>query len=343
MCFALIDCNNFFVSCERVFNPHLLNKPVVVLSNNDGCVIARSKEAKALGIPMGAPAFQYKTLFETQKVSVLSSNFRLYGDLSNRVMEIISFYADKMQIYSIDEAFITLENASSQSLFQKMQSEILKWVGIPVSIGVSSTKTLAKVAAAIAKNSVQGFIHLNSEDCIKKALLEFPVEDIWGIGRKTSAFLKSKGILTASNFCNQPDAWIQNQLTIVGLRTAFELRGISCLSIQEEPVANKSIISSKSFGMPVEKLEDLQEALASYIVKASEKLRSQKLVARSIEVFLLTNPHSEKMPFYSNSKTICLEEASSYTPLLINKGLSALRTIYCQGLIYKKVGVCCRG
>lgn len=337
--FALIDCNNFFVSCERVFNPALLNRPVVVLSNNDGCVVARSKEAKALGIPMGAAAFKYKALFDTQKVIVLSSNFMLYGDLSNRVMEIVKPYAVEMQIYSIDEAFLCLDAKNIEEVCKKIRKEILQYVGIPVSIGVSTTKTLAKVAGDLAKKAPEGCSFLLTEDEISKTLRTFPVEDIWGIGRQLETFLKSKGINTADEFRKAPDRWLKDQLSIVGLRMALELRGQSCLKIQEEPVPQKSILSSKSFGRPVESFQEVAEALSSYTALAAEKLREQDLLASSVEAFILTNPFASEGTFYANSATIPLLEPSSYTPHLIAHALMALKSIYRPGLFYKKTGV----
>lgn len=337
--FALIDCNNFYVSCERVFNPKLIDKPVVVLSNNDGCVVARSKEAKSLGIPMGAPAFKYAPLFDTQKVVVLSSNYTLYGDLSARVMQLLKPYAIDMQIYSIDEAFLILDARNLEETCAKIRADILRGAGIPVSIGVSTTKTLAKVAGKMAKSLPQGYKLLLKEQEITDALNALPVGDVWGIGRRLDAFLKGKGIQTALQFRNQPDRWLKDQMSIVGLRMALELRGESCLKITEEPVPQKSIMSSKSFGKPIEAYEEVAEALSNYVATASEKLREQELVASCVEVFLLTNPFASEGGYYANQGLIALPEPTAYTPTLISYAKKILQSIFRPHLKYKKTGV----
>jgi DNA polymerase V len=334
--YFLIDCNQFFVSCEQVFKPYLNRKPVVVLSNNDGCVIARSKEAKALGIPMGAPAFKYVDLFKAQKVVVFSSNFNLYGDISRRVMQTLSHFSSEMEEYSIDEAFLKIETEDPLTIAQEIKKTVLQWTGIPVSIGIGSTKTLAKVANDIAKKKEGIFAFENNAQC-DAVLKTLPVQDIWGIGRNLSDSLKEAGIADAWSFKEASDTWIKKRFSVILLRTAYELRGISCLSLNELPVPRKSIVHSRSFGTPVSKLSEIEEALASYTAKAAEKLREEELLPTFLTVFLLTSRFSKQA--YSNSWTMSLDEPTSFTPELVVKGKEALRKIYRSGYIYKKVGI----
>lgn len=340
--FALVDCNNFYVSCERVFDPHLVNRPVVVLSNNDGCVVARSKEAKDLCIPMGAPAFKYKTLFETQKVEVFSSNYTLYGDMSARIMTLLREFAPQMQVYSIDEAFLWLDSHLIEEQCKTIRQKILQCTGLPVSIGVSTTKTLAKVAGRIAKQSVSGVAVLLEEKEIFHALDHLSVGDIWGIGRAKETLLNGKGIFTAKDFIALPDKLIRSWMTVVGLRTAEELRGRSVLSLQEEPIPQKSIISSRSFGRPVTSLLEIAESLSGHVASAAETLREGGLAASALQVFLQTNPFNEA-GYYANQAGVALFEPSSYTPHLITAAKKALSGIFIEGLIYKKVGVVFNG
>lgn len=335
---ALVDCNNFFVSCERVFNPKFLNKPVVVLSSNDGCVVARSKEAKKLGVPMGAPAFQYANLFHAHRMAVLSSNFFLYGDMSERVMQTLASFSPDLEIYSIDEAFIPLVSASPEKIAQEMRQKVLKWTGIPVSIGLAQTKTLAKIANYLAKNfpEKEGVCVLS--EGIDGILDRFPVEEVWGIGRKTAAFLKKHGIFTAKEFKDAEDGWIKKHLTVVGLRMAWELRGIRCFELHEEHAPKKSIMTSRSFGQPVLTEESLGEAVSAFTARAAEKLRSQKSVAHYLEVFIMTSPH-HPAGYYANQARMILSEPSAYTPELITCAKKCLKGIFKEGLHYKKAGV----
>lgn len=334
---ALVDCNNFYASCERVFNPRLYKKPIVILSNNDGCVIARSNEAKALGIPMGAPFFKYRDLFKKYNVFVFSSNFALYGDMSYRVMQTLAQFSPDMEIYSIDEAFLVMPNASLQKHALAIRKRVLQWVGIPVSIGVAPTKTLAKVANDYAKKSPQGVSIIDSEEKRKEMLIKLPVEDVWGIGRQISAFLRKHSIFTAWDFANADDSWIRKQLSVVALRTAWELRGISCLSFDEQPANKKSIVRSRSFGQEVFEENDLAEALSSYTAQAAEKLRSQNSLASYLDVFLHTSLF--KPDVYSNSIQIVIPEPTDFTPCLIHYAKKALHYIFKPGKAYKKVGV----
>ena len=295
---GLIDCNNFYVSCERVFNPHLLNKPVIVLSSNDGCIVARSKEAKELGIPMGAPFFQWATVIKHNQVITCSSNYSLYANLSQRIMQIIAYFHPDIEIYSIDECFLNFDKYSPDQallLCKKIKDSILKWVGIPVSIGLGSTKTLAKMANHKAKKEgKEAIFALSTKEQVEQVLQSFAVEDIWGIGRKLTQFLHGKGITTAAMLKNLPDLWLKKHLTVVGLRLVWELRGIACLEVHELPTPKKSIICSRSFGRPTTEKRDLAEAIATYATQAAEKMRGEGSVAHFIEIFIMTSSHQEQ-------------------------------------------------
>lgn len=341
MPFALVDCNNFYVSCERVFDPHLCNRPVVVLSNNDGCVVARSQEAKALGIPMGAPAFQCKTVFETQKVEVLSSNYTLYGDMSARIMTLLRQWAPAMQVYSIDEAFLLLDERDIEGQCRHIRKKILQCTGIPVSIGVSTTKTLAKAAGRIAKTHPEGYAVVLKEEQILHMLENLAVGDVWGIGGAKEAFLKSKGIFTARELIDLPDTSLRKWMTVVGLRIAEELRGHSCLSLQEEPIAKKSITSSRSFGRAVTSFAELAESIAGHAAQAAEDLREEGLCASSITVFIVANPFDENR--YANQAALAFKEPTSYTPHLISAAKHVLNHLFIPELNYKKAGIILNG
>lgn len=336
--YALVDCNNFFVSCERVFDPRLIGRPVVVLSSNDGCVVARSKEAKMLGIPMGAPAFKYADLFRNYNVKVLSSNFTLYADMSSRVMRTLERFSPDVQIYSIDEAFLILDASEIVPYCQEIKRIVLKHTGIPISIGIGSTMTLAKVANDIAKKEQQGVFSLENPEVQEKVLQQLPVEDVWGIGRRIADFLHRQNIHTAGEFKDADDQWIRKNLSVVGLRMAWELRGISCLSMEETPPPKKSITCSRSFSRPVSDLDELLEAISSYTARAAEKLRDQQSLASYIDVFLMTNQHHES-PYYANQIQIILPQPSDYTPKLIHYAKEGLSRIFREGLLYKKTGL----
>jgi len=274
--FALLDCNNFYVSCERLFQPALLGKPVVVLSNNDGCVIARSDEAKALGIPMGLPAFKLAALRQAHPIEVFSSNYTLYGDLSARVMTTLTQWASAVEVYSIDEAFLDLTGISTDALTrygQTLRTTIYQWIGIPVSIGIALTKTLAKLANRLAKRSPQGVVALTITAEINATLACTRVEDIWGIGPGYSKRLKTHDIQTALQLWDANDRWVRQQLGVVGLRIVWELRGISCLPLELCPPPKHSLMVSRSFGRPITALTEMREAVATYMTRAAEKLR----------------------------------------------------------------------
>lgn len=346
MNFALVDCNNFYVSCERAFNPRLIGRPVVVLSNNDGCVVdgcvvARSKEAKELGIPMGAPAFQWKALFATQNVIVLSSNYALYGDMSQRVMAILRQFGQAMQIYSIDEAFLQLPDGQLEEQALLMRSTVLRSTGIPVSIGISTTKTLAKAANHLAKKSANGVTLLLDEATITKALQALPAGDVWGIGRRMEQHLKDKGIFTALEFRNQDPRWIKNHFTIVGARMALELSGTSCLKLDEEHVPNKTMVCSRTFARALSEFDQIAEAVASFTANVAERLRSQGLLASSIQVYLIgTSPEGQ---LCQPQSTRLFPEPHDFTPHLITASKKALEQIFLRGASYKKAGVLLAG
>ncbi|MBA2367533.1 MAG: Y-family DNA polymerase [Candidatus Protochlamydia sp.] len=338
--FALLDCNNFYASCERVFNPRLRGKAVVILSNNDGCVIARSNEAKALGIPMGAPFFKYADLLKRHRVAVFSSNYTLYGQMSQRVMRTLAPFAPDLEIYSIDEAFFSLlDTPSLYSDAAQIKQVVYQWTGIPVSIGIAGTKTLAKAANRYAKKYLpeKGCFIINDASIREKILIDMPVEDVWGIGRQLKERLARKGIRTAWEFACMDDDWVKKNLSVVGLRTVWELRGISCLSLEEEASPKKSIMSSKSFGSDVYAIEDLAEALSSYTASAAERLRDQNSLASFLEVFIHTSRFKEE--YYSNAVHITLPVPSDFTPHLIQFAKSGLQKIYKKGCPYKKIGV----
>lgn len=340
--FALADCNNFYVSCERAFNPAIKNVPVTVLSNNDGCVISRSQEAKDIGIKMGAPAFKMESLFKKYKVQVFSSNYALYGDMSHRVACTLATFSPETEIYSIDESFLCFNKydpAEIDRLGLKIQEKVLQWTGIPISVGFGPTKTLAKVANGFAKKYTStGIFTLmpgEASDCL---LERIPVGDIWGIGRKSIKKLELKGIKNARQFRELPDIWLREKMTVTGLRTAMELRGISCLPLEDIPSPKKAIISSRSFGKPVSNLDELEESVACYVSRAAKKLRRQKSMARAVTIFLMTNPH-KNLPQYSNSICLKLQAPTDYTPWLISKAIAGLRKIYRKGYFFKKTGV----
>jgi DNA polymerase V len=275
--FALIDCNNFYASCERVFQPHLNGKPVVILSNNDGCVIARSNEAKSLGIPMGAPAFKYKEVFQKNKVQIFSSNFTLYGDISNRVMSIISRYVPDVEIYSIDEAFIKFDGFSEEEANEKCSDiikTILKWTGIHVSIGLAPTKSLAKVANRIAKKystRTKGFYSINNNEKRIKALKNISAGDIWGIGFQNEKKLLKVNVKSGMDFVNLPDQWVKKNMSIIGLKLKKELEGIPTLNIEEGRIDKKSIATTRSFESEISSLNDLIERITTFSVVAAKK------------------------------------------------------------------------
>ncbi|MGA8163562.1 MAG: Y-family DNA polymerase [Waddliaceae bacterium] len=338
--FALVDCNNFYVSCERVFHPKWIGKPVVVLSNNDGCVIARSNEAKAIGIPMGAPYFRYKQLLEAHSAIICSSNYTLYADMSARVMKLLEDFTPNRQVYSIDEAFLLMKEKNPLSYGQTIRKTILQCTGIPVSIGIAPTKTLAKIANHCAKKdgTTAGVVLLDTLQAIDERLERLPVTDIWGIGERYGIKLNRLGVITAKDFRDADDSLIKKQLTTVGLRTAWELRGISCLPLEEIPLPKKSVTCSRAFGHPIDNLEELNEAISSYTARAAEKIREQKLLTTTMIVFLELHPyikHSSRC-FHLRAS---FPEPLNFTPALIHYAKAAAKALFRKGCRYRKAGI----
>jgi DNA polymerase V len=339
--FALLDCNNFYVSCERLFQPALLGKPVVVLSNNDGCVIARSDEAKALGIPMGLPAFKLADRIQAHAIEVFSSNYTLYGDLSARVMATLTQWAPAVEVYSIDEAFLDLTGIATDALRtygQTLRTTVHQWTGIPVSIGIAPTKTLAKLANRLAKRSPQGVVTLTAASEIEATLACTRVEDIWGIGPGYTRRLKTYDIRTAIQLRDANDRWIRQQLGVVGQRIIWELQGISCLPLERCPPPKQSLMVSRSFGRPITVLSEMREAVATYMTRAAEKLRRAQRAAGVLTVFLMTN-HFTDEPQYANSVTISLPVATQDTAELIRYALRGIEQLFREGYRYQKAGV----
>ena len=342
--FALVDCNNFYASCERIFNPKLIGRPIVVLSNNDGCIITRSAEAKALGIKMGEPYFKAKKIIQKNNVKVFSSNYALYGDISQRVMETLSSFSPEVEIYSIDEAFLGFngfKNYELNTYCRHMREKIKKWVGIPVSIGLSGTKTLAKMANHLAKKNpnYQGVCILKNKTSIDKALREMEINDIWGIGNRSSIFLKRYNVKTAKDFTLLDRQWIRKNMGVVGERIYFELQGISCLDLDLIPSNKKSCCVSRSFSNPIEKLNDLEESISNYGTRVAEKIRDEKLVTQSMSVFVLTNHFNKREKQYSNSIKLQLPFPTNDSIKIVKRALEGLRQIYRNGYRYKKAGI----
>lgn len=341
--FALVDCNNFYVSCERVFDPKLEGKPVIVLSNNDGNAVARSNEAKALGIKMGVPVFEIQDLIKTHEVQVYSSNYALYGDMSQRVMQTLSKFTPDIEIYSIDEAFLDLSQFKLYDLTdygRRIQYTVKKWTGIPVSVGIAETKTLAKIANRIAKksNKAGGVLDLTASPYQDRALEMTDVEDVWGIGRSYSMFLRENGINNALQLRNTDDNFIKKRMGIVGIRMLQELRGVSCYSLEQCYPPKKGITVSRTFKKAIETLDELKEAIASYASRGAEKLRKEHSVAGVLMVFIMTN-RFKKERYYFNMETIRLPVATSDTPELIRYAHEGLKEIFRKGYLYKKAGV----
>lgn len=344
---ALADCNNFYCSCERVFRPDLVGKPVVVLSNNDGCIIARSEEAKALGYKMGDPFYQMKEKLEAEGVAIFSSNYTLYGSLSNRVMSMLSHYSPQLDQYSIDESFFEVDKSIAAAFFQKNQSsektdsllhrygarissDVLRAVGIPISIGIAETKTLAKIGSKFAKKykGYQGCCLIDTEERRHKALSLFPIEDVWGIGRQIARKLDYMGIRTAAQLADQKESWVRCHFNITTVRTWKELNGENCISIEELP-QKKSICTSRSFAD--EGISDknvMEEAVANFAVRCTEKLRRQGSVCQGITVFAWTSRFNDHMPEYTIHDSLVLPIATDAQDEIVGAALTILRARY---------------
>ena len=341
---ALVDCNSFYVSCERLFNPKIQKKAVVVLSNNDGCVISRSREAKDLGIKMGEPYFKVKELVKKNKVEVYSSNYALYGDISRRVMKVLKTFSPKVEIYSIDEAFIDLsfiDEKGVEDYGREIRSRVLKWTGIPTSVGIASTKTLSKVANHIAKKEKAGVIYLNTN--IDEKLKKFPIEDVWGVGKQLSKFYHKNNISNAYDLKNVSNTWVKKGTNVLGAKTAMELRGIPCIDLQIDQEKRKNCCVSRSFGRKVKDLNELEESVITHCLNAAEKIRDDDQIAKTITVFIRTSPFDKNRRYYSNSKTIDLAIPTSNSIELIKNAVKALTDIYKYGYAYQKAGIILSG
>jgi len=342
--FGLIDCNNFYVSCERVFQPIFNEKPVVVLSNNDGCVISRSNEAKKLKIPMGAPAFKYKKEFKKHNIKVFSSNYALYGDMSRRVMSILEHFTPNVEIYSIDEAFLKFNNSKYFDILKenyKMRKQINQWTGIPVSIGLAPTKSLAKIANKIAKKfntKTLGVYALDSQEKIIKALKWTHVEDVWGIGRRQSKLLRSIGVKNAFEFTSLSDQWVKKNMSVVGLRLKKDLSGSPFIKLEEIRSKKKSIATTRSFESKLTRLIDIEERISTFATSCAEKLRKQGSYCNSLLVFLRSDPFKKHIQ-YSNSLVVDLPYSTNSNLIISKQAVFALRKIFKPGIDYKKAGV----
>jgi DNA polymerase V len=341
--YALVDCNNFYASCERLFRPELKNRPVVVLSNNDGCVIARSAEAKALGIPMGAPAFQWEHVFRREGVAVFSSNYALYGDLSARVMATLSSLAPRVEVYSIDEAFLDLTGlADAGTLCREIRETVVRHTGIPVSIGVARTRTLAKLANRHAKKNVAhgGVFDLRACTDMDALLAATEVGDVWGIGRRHAARLLARGVRTALDFVRLPGEWVRKEMSVVGLQTQLELAGIACLGMTNAPAPRRSVLCSRSFGRLIEDMEPLREAVCAFAARAAEKLRAEGLEAGAVQTFVLTPRHRDELPQHQGQATVTLPSGpTNFTPDIVDAALRGLEQAFRPGFSYQKAGV----
>lgn len=342
---ALADCNNFYASCERVFNSKLKNKPIIVLSNNDGCIIARSNEAKALGLLMGEPVFKKKSIIDKYQVHVFSSNFALYGDMSNRVMSILIQEGLQTEIYSIDEAFLNFSGINDYALrASTIVKKIKKCTGLPISIGVSKTKTLAKIANHLAKNDpINGVFCLTEPDLINESLKKFPIEKVWGIGKQYALFLKKHNINTAYQFMRLNSDWVKQNMTIFGSKIHRELNGEACFDVSNQKSAKKSICTSRSFNKDIDNFNGLKEAVMIYAARCSEKLRLQKSVASFISVFIQTNRFKDRYNQYQGYHGIKLDRASNDIFDISNAAYSVLKLIYKKEFNYKKAGVIISG
>lgn len=337
--FALVDCNNFYVSCERVFNPKLENKPVAVLSNNDGCFVARSNECKKL-LPMGAPYFKYKEVCKENNITLLSSNYELYGEVSRRVMDSLKLLAPEVEVYSIDEAFLRLDSLAHQDLInfsRDIRHKIKKWLGIPVSIGIGASKTLAKVANAVAKKQA-GVFDIRDEGVSDRVLEKLEVKDVWGIAGRLAARLNKMDIYTAQQLRNSDPKLIRQQFGVVGERIVRELRGEACLGI-ERYKPKQNIIASRSFGRAVYTLEELEEAVSNYTARACEKLRKQGSRAQKIYVFIRTNFYKDGRKYYEAAREYKFAIPTCDTRVVINKVKKCLKDIYRPSHKYHKAGI----
>jgi DNA polymerase V len=344
--FALVDCNNFYASCERAFNASIQKKPVVVLSNNDGCIVARSAESKKLGLKMGQPIFTCEKIIREHQVQVFSSNYSLYADLSARVMKVLEQFTPTLEVYSIDEAWLDVADYAGENLTElgkTIKERVFQYTGIPVTVAIAPTKCLTKVAAERAKKdpAFQGVLDITGYDreALDSLLAQVAIEDVWGIGSKYALFLQNHGLRNAKALKDADQKWIRRFLTVVGERIVLELRGTSCFPLETQRAPKKTIVRAKSFGREVTELAEVAEALATYTARAAETLREQESVAGTLSVFLQTTTFNPNIPRYSNSFTLSLPFPTAFTPALLYHALQGLNAIYRTGYRYKKVGV----
>jgi len=345
---ALIDCNNFYASCERVFNPKLVGVPIVVLSNNDGMIVARSQEAKDIGIGMAEPLFKIQDKIKKHGVAVFSSNYTLYGDMSQRVMTILESFCPDVEIYSIDEAFLNLRGFEREDLNEygkKIKNTIRKWTGLPVTVGIGETKTLAKIANRLGKKSKKagGVLNLYNSRFRDTALKRTEVEDIWGVGRQYGKLLRKHGINSAYELSLANDSWIKKRMTVMGMRTVLELRGTPCIKLEYSPPPKKAIVSSRSFGKLTSSYEDVSQAVANYVTRAAVKLRKQRSAVRILSVFLRTNPFKTELPQYHNGVMVELPVPTDSTAELLEFATKGLVQIFKPEYKYQKAGVMLTG
>ena len=345
--FALVDGNNFYVSCERVFNPQLRDQPVVVLSNNDGCVVARSNEVKALGVKMGTPWFQMKDLARQHGILALSSNYSLYADMSSRMMAVLGTYSPDQEVYSIDECFLGMQGFSHFDLLehgQRIRRQVLQWVGIPVCVGYGETKTLAKLANHCAKKrlaGIEGVCDLTrlSPSERSRVFAALPVNEVWGVGRRLTEQLGARGIATVEQLRTADAETLRQAFSVVLERTVRELNGTPCLDMETVAPNKQQILSSRSFGAYVYTLPELREAVALYMSRAAEKLRRQGSLAGRVQVYIRTNPFKENAPQYQRGVNVPLTEATDDTLRLIKAAHWGLKRLYRSGYAYQKAGV----
>lgn len=342
--YGLCDCNNFYASCERVFNPSLNGRPVVVLSNNDGCVIARSNEAKKLGIKMGDPYFQVKELLTRNRVAVFSSNFVLYGDMSRRVMSLLRKFVPATEVYSIDESFLDftgIDPAGLGKLGQKIARTVKQHTGIPVSLGIAPTKTLAKVASKLCKQypKLQGCCFMHRPQDIETVLRKFPIGDVWGVGRRWAVMLEGAGVKTAWDFTRLTPEWVRKRMGVVGLRMWKELRGEACIGFEQMPSDKKQIATTRTFAHDTDDFEELHGCVAQYAAACAEKLRAQNSVCGQMTLFILTNRHRENAPQCYENRMVKLSVPTDSTLEITRLATQLLRAVYVPGYAYKRAGV----
>ncbi len=350
MAYAMIDCNNFYASCERAFDPKLVNKPIAILSNNDGCVIARSEEAKDAGVEMGAPEFKSRKLFKEKGVVIKSSNYALYGDMSDRIMDILNQLTHSVEVYSIDEAFALVSTNIFEDLNEYgryIRDTILKWTGLPVSVGIAPSKTLAKVANSIAKRNptFDGVLALQSAEETDQHLENLPIQKIWGIGSGMTVRLHRHGIETAlglkKTISNRK--WVKKTLHVTGLRTVLELNGMPCIKMGEALDKRKGILTSRMFGTPIYEIEHLQEAVSTYVSRAAEKLRAQHSVASILRVILIGDKYSNLKGQYKYSAGTSMKVPTAHTPTMIQLAKALVKHLYLENTKYKKAAVMLTG